>query len=254
MIDERACIHPNAKIGNNVSIGPWTLIGPDVEIGDDTEIASHVVINGITTIGKGNKIFQFASIGEVNQDKKYNGEPTKTVIGDHNVIRECVTIHRGTVQDNGITQIGSHNLIMAYAHIAHDCVLADNIIVAGQSSLAGHVHVDDWAIIGGMSGIHQFCQVGAHSFVAAGSIVLKDVPTYVMTKDNQAFGMNYEGLKRRGFTKEQLHALRRSYKTLYREGLNLNEALPVMEQQAQEADVVQPLVAFLRRSQRGIVR
>lgn len=254
MIDERACVHPDAKIGKNVSIGPWTSIGPDVEIGDNTEIASHVVINGVTTIGQGNKIFQFASIGEINQDKKYNGEPTRTVIGDNNMIRECVTIHRGTIQDNGVTILGSNNLIMAYAHIAHDCVLGDNIIVAGQSSLAGHVHVDDWAIVGGMSGVHQFCQIGAHSFIAAGSIVLKDVPTYVMTKDSQAFGMNYEGLKRRGFTKEQLHALRKAYKTLYREGLTLDEALPLLEQRAQEAPVVQPLVDFLRRSKRSIVR
>ena len=254
MISPLALVHENAKIGEQVTIGPWSYIDADVEIGDHTEIASHVVIKGHTKIGSGNRIFQFASIGEENQDKKYAGEPTETLIGNNNIIRECVTIHRGTTQDAGKTIVGSNNLFMAYVHVAHDCIVGDNVILANSVGLAGHVHVGDWAIIGAMSGFHQFCKVGAHSFTAGGSIVLKDIPPYVMARDSSAFGMNLEGLKRRGFDKPTLQALRQAYRTLYREGLTTEEALVKLEEQAQHVQAVQPLVAFLKAASRGIVR
>ncbi|MBD1389342.1 acyl-ACP--UDP-N-acetylglucosamine O-acyltransferase [Neiella sp. HB171785] len=254
MISPLAFVHENARIGNNVTIGPWSYIDADVEIGDDTEVASHVVIKGRTKIGKGNRIFQFVSIGEENQDKKYAGEPTETIIGDNNIFRECVTVHRGTTQDQGKTVVGSNNLFMAYVHIAHDCVLGDNIILANYVGLAGHVHVEDWAIAGAMSGYHQFCRVGAHSFTAAGSIVLKDIPPYVMARHNEAFGMNYEGLKRRGFDKPAIQSLRKAYKTLYREGFTTEEALPVLAEQGKESPAVQVIVDYLAKSSRGIVR
>ncbi|MCM2679136.1 acyl-ACP--UDP-N-acetylglucosamine O-acyltransferase [Echinimonas agarilytica] len=254
MISPLAFVHEDAKIGNNVSIGPWTYIDADVEIGDNTEIASHVVIKGRTRIGKGNRIFQFVSLGEENQDKKYEGEPTETIVGDHNIFRECVTVHRGTTQDEGKTVIGSNNLFMAYVHVAHDCVLGDNIILANYVGLAGHVHIGDWAIAGAMSGYHQFCRIGAHSFTAAGSIVLKDIPPYVMARHNEAFGMNLEGLKRRGFDKPTLQALRKAYRTLYREGHTTAEAMPTLEEHAKDVPAVQAFVDFLKTATRGIVR
>lgn len=254
MISPLAFVHENAKIGENVTIGPWSYIDADVEIGDNTEIMSHVVVKGHTKIGAGNRIFQFASVGEENQDKKYAGEPTQTIIGDNNVIRECVTIHRGTTQDKGITQIGSNNLLMAYVHVAHDCMIGNNVIMANSVGAAGHVHIDDWAILGAHSGIHQFCHIGAHSFTAGGSIVLKDIPPYVMARSNEAFGMNLEGLKRRGFEKATLKALRQAYKTLYRENNTTEEALALLKQQASEDEAVMLFVEFLENSTRGIVR
>ena len=227
MIDSRAIIDPSAKLADDVSVGPWSYVGPDVEIGAGTVINSHVVIKGPTRIGAHNKIFQFASVGEECQDKKYANEPTTLVIGDHNVIREGVTIHRGTVQDNGETIIGSHNLFMAYAHVAHDCVVGDHVILANNASIAGHVHVGDWAILGGFTAVHQFCQIGAHVMTGASSLVLKDVPAYVMANGNSAspHGINVEGLKRRGFSKTAIQVLRRAYKAIYREGLTVAQAL-----------------------------
>ncbi len=254
MISPLAFVHEKAKIGANVTIGPWSYIDADVEIGDDTEIMSHVVIKGHTKIGKANRIFQFASVGEENQDKKYAGEPTLTVIGDNNVIRECVTIHRGTTQDQGITKIGNNNLLMAYVHVAHDCVLGDNIIMANSVGIAGHVKVDDWAIIGGQSGFHQFCHIGAHSFTAGGSIVVKDIPPYVMVRSNEPFGMNIEGLKRRGFDKETIKALRQAYKTLYRENLTTQEAVEKLKEQAKDCSAVGDFVSFIENATRGIAR
>lgn len=254
MISPLAFIHENAKIGENVSIGPWSYIDANVEIGDNTEVMSHVVIKGHTKIGENNRIFQFASIGEENQDKKYAGEPTQTIIGDNNVIRECVTIHRGTAQDQGLTQIGNNNLLMAYVHVAHDCMIGDNVIMANSVGAAGHVHIGDWAIIGGQSGIHQFCHIGAHSFTAGGSVVLKDIPPYVMARSNEAVGMNLEGLKRRGFEKPTLQALRKAYKTLYREGHTTEEATALLKEQAVDIEAVQLFVNFLENSNRGIVR
>ncbi|NDO75609.1 MULTISPECIES: acyl-ACP--UDP-N-acetylglucosamine O-acyltransferase [Shewanella] len=256
MIDKLAFVHPDAKIGKNVTIGPWSYIGPDVEIGDDCWISSHVVIKGPSIIGKGNRIFQFASVGEDCQDKKYAGEPTRLIMGDNNIIRESVTIHRGTVQDNSETRIGSNNLFMAYVHIAHDCVVGDNVIMANNASIAGHCHVGDWAILGGMTGVHQFVHIGAHAFTAGCSLVLQDVPPFVMASGQAAIprGLNMEGMKRRGFSKETQQALRRAYKTLYRSSLTLEEAIAAMAEDAAKEPQVQAFVDFVTSSNRGIIR
>ncbi|TVL03771.1 acyl-ACP--UDP-N-acetylglucosamine O-acyltransferase [Shewanella algae] len=256
MIDKLAFVHPEAKIGKNVTIGPWSYIGADVEIGDDCWISSHVVIKGPSIIGKGNRIFQFASVGEDCQDKKYAGEPTRLIVGDNNIIRESVTIHRGTVQDNSETRIGSNNLFMAYVHIAHDCVVGDNVIMANNASIAGHCHVGDWAILGGMTGVHQFVHIGAHAFTAGCSLVLQDVPPFVMASGQAAIprGLNMEGMKRRGFAKETQQALRRAYKTLYRSSLTLEEAVAAMAEDAAKEPQVQAFVDFVTSSNRGIIR
>ncbi|WP_281558631.1 acyl-ACP--UDP-N-acetylglucosamine O-acyltransferase [Thalassomonas sp. RHCl1] len=256
MIHEQAIIEPGAVIGKNVTIGPWSYIGKDVVIGDNCEIHSHVVIKGPTRLGAGNRIFQFASIGEDCQDLKYAGEPTELVIGDNNVFRESCTIHRGTIQDNSLTQIGSNNLFMAYTHVAHDCVVGNNCIMANNASIAGHVHVGDYAILGGMSGVHQFCHIGAHSFVAANALVLKDVPPYVMASGHGAapFGLNVEGLKRRGFEKSDILAIRRAYKEVYRKGLTVEEALLEVDKLAEATAAVKDFADFIRNSGRGIIR
>ncbi|OZG70474.1 acyl-[acyl-carrier-protein]--UDP-N-acetylglucosamine O-acyltransferase [Hahella sp. CCB-MM4] len=255
-IHPQAIIEEGAKIAADVKIGPWTYIGPDVEIGEGTVVHSHVVINGHTTIGRDNEIFQFSSVGEANQDKKYKGEPTRLEIGDHNIIRESCTIHRGTVQDEGVTRIGNHNLLMAYVHVAHDCNVGDNTILANMATLAGHVHVGNWAILGGGTMVHQFCKIGQHSMCAGGSIVLKDVPAYVMSggQSATAHGLNYEGLKRRGFSKDAMQALRRAYKILYRQNLTLEQALEQLAETAGEFPEVQIFVDSLKASTRGIVR
>ncbi|QSX38311.1 acyl-ACP--UDP-N-acetylglucosamine O-acyltransferase [Shewanella sedimentimangrovi] len=256
MIDNLAFVHPEAKIGNNVSIGPWSYIGPGVEIGDDCIIHSHVVIKGPTVIGKGNRIFQFASVGEDCQDKKYAGEPTRLIIGDNNVIRENVTIHRGTIQDNSETRIGSNNLFMAYVHIAHDCVVGNNVIMANNASIAGHVHVGDWVILGGMTGVHQFVHIGAHAFTAGASLILQDVPPFVMASGQPAIprGLNSEGMKRRGFSKEAQLAVRRAYKTLYRSNLTVEEATAALAEEIATVPEVKLLMDFVNASARGIIR
>lgn len=256
MIDSRAIVDSNAKIAANVVIGPWTTIGADVEIGEGTVIASHVVVKGPTKIGKHNKIFQFSSIGEECQDKKYKGEPTRLEIGDHNVIREGCTLHRGTIQDQSLTKIGNHNLLMGYVHVAHDCILGDHIILANNASLAGHVIVDDWAIMGGFVGVHQFCRVGAHSMIGAASILLKDVPAYVMINGNPAvsYGINIEGLKRRNFSKQTLKALMSAYKIVYRQGLVVDEALQQIEPMVSETPELQLFIDSIKSSTRGIIR
>jgi UDP-N-acetylglucosamine acyltransferase len=227
-----------------------------VEIGAGSRIASHVVIKGPTRIGEGNQIFQFATIGEDCQDKKYAGEPTRLEIGDYNVFREGCTVHRGTVQDEGITRIGSHNLLMAYAHVAHDCVMGDNIILANSAALAGHVRVGDHAILGGFTAVHQFCRIGAHVMCGAGTVVLKDIPAYVMASGNSAkpHGINLEGLRRRGFDAEALATLRRSYKAIYRKGLTLDQALQELKAMAEQQPAVQLLIDSLEASTRGIIR
>ncbi|WP_020406482.1 acyl-ACP--UDP-N-acetylglucosamine O-acyltransferase [Hahella ganghwensis] len=255
-IHPQAIVEKGAKIAADVSIGPWTYVGPNVEIGEGTVVHSHVVINGHTKIGRHNEIFQFSSVGEANQDRKYKGEPTRLEIGDHNVIRESCTIHRGTVQDAGVTRIGHHNLLMAYAHVAHDCAVGDNTILANMATLAGHVHVGDFAILGGGTMVHQFCKIGQHSMCAGGSIVLKDVPAYVMAggQSATAHGLNYEGLKRRGFSKEALQALRRAYKVVYRQNFTIEQALDQLNDSAGEFDEVQIFVESLKASTRGIVR
>lgn len=256
MIHPSSVIHPTATLAENVKVGPFCLIGPDVNIGADCVLESHVVIKGQTTIGKGNRFFQFGSIGEDCQDKKYAGEPTQLIIGDNNVFRESVTVHRGTAQDQGITRIGSHNLFMAYAHVAHDCVIGDYSILANNATLAGHVHVGDWVILGGMSAYHQFCHIGSHSFVAGGAIVLRDVPPYVMIGGDKTapHGINSEGLKRRGFDKDVIMQLRRAYKVLYRNGHRADEAVELLRQMAQDTTEVHLLADFVASSARGIVR
>ena len=256
MIHSTVQIDPSARIADNVTIGPFSVIGPDVEIGEGTWIGPHVVINGPTTIGRYNKIFQFASVGEACQDLKYKGEPTRLIIGDHNTIREFATLHRGTIQDSGETRVGNHCLIMAYAHIAHDAVVADHVILANNAQLAGHVHVGDHAIIGGNCGIHQFVSIGAHAFLGAGSTVLKDVPAFVTVQGYPAtpHGMNVEGLRRRGFEKPAMTALRRAYKVVYRESKTVREALDELEPLAEEHPEVRVFVDSIEHSKRGIVR
>lgn len=255
-VHPQAIVDPSARLADGVVVGPWSYIGPGVEIGEGTEVLSHVVIKGPTTIGRNNRIFQFASVGEECQDKKYAGEPTRLVIGDNNVIRENCTIHRGTVQDKGVTRIGSHNLFMAYVHVAHDCVIGDNTILANCATLAGHVKVGDWAILGGGTMVHQFCSIGAHSMSGGGSIVLKDIPAYVMASGQSAspYGINVEGLRRRGFSKDALLALRRAYKVIYRQGLTSEQAIQELETSYGTLAEMRPLIDSLRNADRGIVR
>lgn len=256
MIDQRAVIDPGADLADGVSVGPYAIIGADVVIGAGTTIGPHTVINGPTRIGRDNTIFQFASIGDAPQDKKYAGEPTRLEIGDRNTIREFVTINRGTVQDEGITRMGDDNWIMAYVHIAHDCCIGNQTIFANNASLAGHVRVDDFAILGGFTLVHQFCAIGAHALTAFGSGISKDVPPYMTVGGSPArvHGMNMEGLRRRGFSAESRRALKAAYKTLYRENLSLQEALLQLQQQAAVHGELEILVAFLEQQTRGIVR
>ncbi|EKN4029146.1 acyl-ACP--UDP-N-acetylglucosamine O-acyltransferase [Yersinia enterocolitica] len=262
MIDKTAVIHPSsiveegAVIGAGVHIGPFCFVGSQVEIGAGTELKSHVVVNGITKIGCDNQIYQFASIGEANQDLKYAGEPTRVGIGDRNRIRESVSIHRGTVQGGGLTKVGSDNLLMINAHIAHDCIIGDRCILANNATLGGHVEIDDFAIIGGMTAIHQFCVIGAHVMVGGCSGVAQDVPPFVIAQGNHAtpFGINIEGLKRRGFDKESLHAIRNAYKLLYRSGRTLDEVKPEIAELAEQHPAVQAFIDFFARSTRGIIR
>lgn len=256
MIHPQAIIEPGAKIGKNVSIGPWTYIASEVVIDDDCEISSHVVINGPTRIGKGNRIFQFASIGEDCQDLKYAGEVTELVIGDNNIFRESCTIHRGTAQDKAITQIGSNNLFMAYAHVAHDCMVGNHCIMANNASIAGHVHVGNHVIIGGMAGVHQFCHIGDHSFVAANALVLKDIPAYVMASGQPAkpFGLNSEGLKRRGFEKDTIAAIKRAYKWVYRKSLSVEAALAQISSEGEASTELDIFTSSIKQSTRGIIR
>lgn len=255
MIDERAHIDPNARIAANVHIGPWTTIGPNVEIDSGTHIGPHVVIKGPTKIGKNNKIYQFASIGEDPQHVNYKGEDTRLEIGDGNVIREFCTLNRGTVQGGQITKIGSQNFFMAYVHIAHDCTVGDNTIFVNNASLAGHVNVQDYATIGGFVGIHQFCTIGAYSFITA-AMVGKDVPPYVIVTGNTATvcGLNTVGLKRRGFTSETITILRRAYNILYRQGLNVKQAIIELEKMVIECPEVQLFIDAINNSSRGLVR
>ena len=255
MIDSQAIIDPSATIGENVNIGPWTVIGPDVVIGDNCQIASHVVIRGPSFIGANNKIYQFSTIGDDTPDLKYKGEPTKLIIGDDNVIREGVTIHRGTVQDRGETVIGNKNLLMAYAHVGHDSVIGDNVIMVNNSSLAGHVNVGDWAILSGYSLIHQYVSVGAHSFIGPAAFSYHDVPAFVTAFGSPAEPrtINKEGLKRRGFTTEQIALANKAYKLLYRRGLSLEEGIEAIAELGDDI-VVETLLNSLKASTRGIIR
>ena len=257
MIHSSAIIHPGAKLGAGVTVGPYSIIGEHVEIGDNTRIGPHVDISGHTRICCDNRIFQFSSIGEIPQDKKYAGEPTRLEIGDRNTIREYCTLNLGTVQDAGVTRVGDDNWIMAYVHIAHDCQVGNKTIFANNAQLAGHVHVGDWAIFGGYTGVHQFCRVGAHTMTAVGTVILQDVPPYVMAAGNSAtpYGINAEGLKRRGFSPDALMVLKRAYRTLYKSGLTLDEAKAKLEEDAKMHPAeIQPILDFLAVSKRGIIR
>jgi len=256
MIHASAIVHPGAKLGAGVTVGPYSIIGEHVEIGDNTSIGAHVVVSGHTRIGRDNRIFQFNSIGEVPQDKKYAGEPTRLEIGDRNTIREFCTFNLGTAQDAGVTRIGDDNWIMAYVHIAHDCQVGNKTIFANNAQLAGHVHVDDWAILGGCTGVHQFCRIGAHTMTAIATVVVQDVPPYVMAAGNSAspYGINAEGLKRRGFSPEALTVLKRAYRTLYKSGLMLEEARTKLEEEVAAHPEIQPILDFLAVSKRGIIR
>ena len=260
MIDSHAVVDPAARLATDVTVGPFSVIGAEVEIGAGTWIGPHVVIQGPTRIGRDNRIYQFSSLGEIPQDKKYGGEPTRLEIGDRNTIREFVTINRGTVQDAGMTRLGDDNWIMACVHIAHDVQLGSHTILANYVGLAGHVQVQDWAIIGGQSGIHQFCRVGAHAMLGSNSAVNQDIPPYMLVDGNpgKPRSFNIEGLRRRGFSPDRIAAIKAMHKYLYRDGLSLEQARTAIAELAAEypeaADDIRGMLDFLAHSKRGIVR
>jgi UDP-N-acetylglucosamine acyltransferase len=256
MIDPRAIVSPGARLHESVEVGPFSIVGDDVEIGAGTVIGSHVVIKGPTVIGEHNRIFSFSSLGEAPQDKKYAGEPTRLVIGNNNTIREYCTLNRGTAQDRGETVIGDDNWIMAYVHVAHDCVVGNHTILANAVTLAGHVSVGDWAILGGFAGAHQFCKIGTHAFLGMQVAAGRDVPAYLIVTGNppEPRGINQEGLKRRGFTAEQIRNLREAYRIVYRLQLRLEEAIERLEGLLPAQPELGPFIDSLRSSERGILR
>ncbi len=260
LIHTTALVDPLAQLHPTVSVGPYSIIGPDVKVDAHTKIGSHCVIDGYTTIGKNNHFYRFCSVGGMPQDKKYAGEPTRLEIGDRNMVREYVTINTGTVQDVGVTRLGSDNWVMAYVHVAHDCQIGSNVILANGVQMGGHVHIGDWAIVGGLAAVHQFGRIGAHSMTGGQSALHMDVPPYVMGSGNPCVpvGVNVEGLKRRGFTPEAISALRDAYKLIYRRGLSLDEArLQMRQRQTAEPEVapaLQVMLDFLDGSTRGIIR
>jgi UDP-N-acetylglucosamine acyltransferase len=255
-IHPTAQVAPDAELGENVEIGAYAVIGPGVVIGAHTRIGPHAILQGPARLGAHNEIFPFASIGSAPQDKKYKGEPTRLEVGDRNVIREFVTLNRGTTKDEGVTRIGDDNLFMAYSHVAHDCRVGSHCVFANTATLGGHVHVGDWVIMGGFSGVHQFCKIGAHAFIANNAAVTRDVPPYVMAvgQPAAAHSVNAEGLKRRGFTPQQIRNLRNAFRLLYRSGLKLADATAQLAAIAEEQPEVRAIVEFLPRSTRSIVR
>ena len=256
MIDALAVVSPQAELAPDVTVGPFAVIGPQVRIGARTRIASHVVINGPTTIGADNNIFQFASIGDAPQDKKYQGEPTRLEIGDRNVFRESCTVNRGTAQDEGVTRIGSDNMFLACSHVAHDCQIGNRVVMTNYTALGGHVTLGDWVIIGGYAGVHQFCKIGAHAFIANNAAVTRDVPPYVLVVGQPAVphSVNSEGLKRRDFTADQIRNIRSAYRTLYRRELPLEEALKELTVVALTQPEIRPFVEFIAASTRSLIR
>ena len=254
-IHPTAIVDPNAKIGENVKIGPYSVVGPEVSIGNGTVIESHVVIEGETIIGENNYIFSFVSIGKVPQDLKFNGEKTRVIIGNNNKIREFVTIHRGTI-DKYETRIGNDTLVMAYVHIAHDCIIGDHCVLANAATFAGHVEVEDWAVVGGLTAIHQFTRVGRHAMIGGCSAVNQDVVPYMLSEGNKARAVyiNIVGLKRRGFSEEQIKTLRDVYKIIFKKKLKLEKALQILEKDYKDNEDVVKLVEFIRKSKRGITR
>lgn len=255
-IHPTAVVDPTAELAADVAIGPYSIVGANVRIGAGTVLGPHVVVAARTRLGERNRVFQFASIGEIAQDRKYGGEPTTTTIGSDNVFREYSTVHAGTVQDRGDTAIGDHNLFLAYTHVAHDCIVGCNVTFSNNAQIAGHVVIEDWAVLGAFAGVHQFCRVGAHTMLAAYAVVLQDVPPYVTVQGYPAkpHGTNNEGLRRRGFTADDILAVRRAYKVLYREGLTLDEARARLVATAATTPVLAPLADFLGATTRGIVR
>ncbi len=256
MIDPHALVSPQAELAGDVEVGPFAVIGPMVRIGPRTRIGPHVVINGPTTIGADNRIFQFASIGDAPQDKKYQGEPTRLEIGDRNVFREFCTVNRGTTHDEGVTRIADDNLFMTYTHVAHDCQLGSRIVMANCATLGGHVELGDWVIMGGFAGIHQFCKVGAHAFIANNAAVTRDVPPYVMAVGQPAVphSVNSEGLKRRDFSAQQISHIREAYRILYRRGLPLQDAVRELRLLAATQPEIQSFVDFIAASTRSLIR
>lgn len=256
MIHPTAIVDPSARLADDVQVGPWSVIGPEVEIGPGSVIESHAVIKGPTVIGANNHIYQFSTVGEATPDLKFRGEATRCIIGDNNVIREGVTIHRGTVQDRAETVIGNNNLFMAYVHIGHDSVVGNNVIMVNNASLAGHVKVSDWAILSGFTLVHQFCKIGSHAFAGMATVIGKDVPAFVTVSGSpaEAKTINTEGLRRRGFSDHAISQLRRAFKIVYRQGLTLEIAMQRLETMLRETPEVQVLIDSIQASERGIVR
>jgi UDP-N-acetylglucosamine acyltransferase len=255
-IHATALVDPKAELAADVEVGAYSIVGPEVRVGAGTAIGPHAVLTGRTRVGARNRLFQFTSIGDIPQDRKYGGEPTTTTIGDDNVFREFTTVNAGTAQDRGDTRIGNGNLFLAYTHVAHDCVVGDFTTFSNNAQLAGHVHIGDWVVMGAYSGVHQFCRVGAHAMIAAGAIVLQDVPPFITAAGYPATprGINAEGLRRRGFTAEEILAVRRAYKTLYREGRALDDARAALTAVAEATPTLTVLADFLAVPGRGIIR
>ena len=256
MIDPRAIISPKAQLAADVTVGPFSIVGPDVVLGPGTVIGPHVVLNGPMRMGTGNRVHQFASLGDAPQDKKYAGEPTRLEIGDRNVFRESSTINRGTTHGRGVTTIGDDNLFMAYSHVAHDCIVGNNLVFANCATLGGHVEVGDWVIIGGLSAVHQFCKIGPYAFVAGGCPVTRDVPPYVMVAGNPAepHSINSVGLKRRGFTDDQVRNIRNAFRVLYRSDLLLADAVAQLTDLGTTQPEVAAFVEFIGKSERSLIR
>jgi UDP-N-acetylglucosamine acyltransferase len=256
LIHPTAIIDPSAELADDVTVGPFTMIGPGVQIDSGSILGSHVVIKGPTRIGKQNRIFQFTSLGEDTQDMKYRGEPTRLEIGDRNIIREYCTIHRGTIQDKALTQLGNDNLLMAYTHVAHDCVVGDHVIMANAASIAGHVLVENSAILGGFTLVHQFCKIGQYSFSAMGSIISRDIPPFVLVggQPTKPHGINAVGLERQGFSQDAIRQIKKAYKIVYKSGLKLDAAIETLEEMVEETPEVGCLVSFLKQTQRSILR
>jgi UDP-N-acetylglucosamine acyltransferase len=256
MIHNTAIVHENARIGKNVEIGPYAVIGEHVSIGDGTRIGAHTVIEGWTQIGKDNRIYQFASIGADPQDLKFSGEKSYLKIGDRNMIREFVTLHRGTAEGGGETVVGNDSLLMAYSHVAHDCILGDRVILANAATLAGHVRIDDFAILGGLCAIHQFTRIGCHVMVSGGAMVAQDIPPYTIAQGDRAktVGINQVGLKRRNFSDEAIRDIKQAYKVVFRSGLKMEDALAQIEAEMKDSKEVAVFTDFIRGSERGIAR
>jgi len=255
-IDPRAAVSPRAELADDVEVGPFAVIGPDVTLGPGCVIAAHAVVNGPTRMGANNRVFQFASIGDAPQDKKYKGEPTRLEVGDRNTFREYVTVNRGTVTGHGVTRLGSDNLLLAYSHVGHDCILGNNIVLSNVVMLGGHAELGDWVIMSGYAGVHQFTKIGAHAFIGNNCAVTRDVPPYVLAAGQPAEprAVNSEGLKRRGFTEQQIRAIRNAYRVLYRSELKLEDAVVKLNEMAATEDVLKPFVEFIGRSTRSLVR